>query len=136
MDLTYQMAVLGLGVVMSGMAGWREKHDAEVHQCIKELKAMLRDADLSHKEAAGIVDIAPAQWCRNVEQGGNLTELVIIARRNPVFGAALALRLLALLGMVEHPDVTRQQRLEQAIDALRPQKATLKQCNSRASSAA
>lgn len=100
----HQIVIAGLIGLSGAMAAWRETPENEpvVRDVQKAIGKALQAADLSHKEAAHILDTpgldyTPQQWSLDVKRGGNLAALVLIGIRHPAFGAELATRLSALL---------------------------------------
>lgn len=100
----HQIVIVGLVGAWGAMAAWRETPENEpvVRDVQKAISKALQAADLSHKEAAHVLDTpsldyTPQQWSLDVKRGGNLAALVLIGIRHPAFGAELAIRLSALL---------------------------------------
>lgn len=96
--------LIGFTAMSGAMAAWRETPENEpiVRDVQRAITKSLDIADLSHKEAAHVLDTpsldySPQQWSLDLKRGGNLAALVIIGLRHPAFGAALATRLSALL---------------------------------------
>ena len=122
----YQIAICGFLIVAPMSAAWREKHDAEAREIRRLLDAAKRDADLLDKELRAELDISAPHWSRDLSNGANLTAHLLIGRRRPEYGAALALRILAFLGYAPAEEDSRSARLREARARVRvPRKADL-----------
>jgi hypothetical protein len=77
-----------MGAALS-MALWHQQHEDDVRDTRKAVDTALVLGDLQQKDIEIDLEIDKAQLSRSLDAGGNLAMLIVMARRYPVFGAAL-----------------------------------------------
>jgi hypothetical protein len=121
-----QLTVVGFIGLAGGMANWREKNRETVSATRDVVDAARALARLKQGDMARALEMDEGQWSRSLRDGGNLTALVVIGIRHPVFGAALVGRLGELLrGASESPE-ERVERLIRDLHNQLPQRACKK----------
>lgn len=127
----HSIVLMGFVGLSGAMAAWRDapQNERPVRDVRRAIERALQIADLSHKEACQVLDTpgqdySQAQWSQDLARGGNLTALVLIGLRHPVFGAALANRLSALLRGGIEARVARTEQLLAEFHELSREEAT------------
>jgi hypothetical protein len=123
--------ILGFVVFRPGMCVREDCDEARLARQV--VTAALGAASLFAKEAAAVLRMAESQWSRNAKRGGWLSDLMLIAKIYPEFGAALVDALPGLFLSPEAMEARRARKLAE-LDLLnqRPRKAA--RCHERESS--